>query len=105
VHVGATGFLGLIEDPSENRSFLGDGATAVNGVDIDNVVAGSPAQEAGIAEGDVVTEFDGHAVSTPEQLEHLMVLHSPGNKVTITWVGATGQSHTTTVTLASGPPA
>ena len=105
VHVGATGFLGLIEDPSENRSFLGDGATAVNGVDIDNVVAGSPAQEAGIAEGDVVTAFDGHAVSTPEQLEHLMVLHSPGNKVTITWVGATGQSHTTTVTLASGPPA
>jgi len=68
-------------------------------------VAGSPAQEAGIASGDVVTEFDGHAVSTPEQLEHLMVLYSPGNKVTITWVGATGQSHTTTVTLASGPPA
>jgi S1-C subfamily serine protease len=105
VHVGATGFLGLIEDPSENRSFLGDGATAVNGVDIENVVAGSPAQEAGIAEGDVVTAFDGHDVSTPEQLEHLMVLHSPGNKVTLTWVGATGQSHTTTVTLASGPPA
>ena len=105
VHVGATGFLGLLEAPSENRSFLGDGATAVNGVDIENVVAGSPAQEAGIASGDVVTEFDGHAVSTPEQLEHLMVLYSPGNKVTITWVGATGQSHTTTVTLASGPPA
>jgi S1-C subfamily serine protease len=105
VHVGATGFLGLLEAPSENRSFLGDGATDVNGVDIENVVAGSPAQEAGIAAGDVVTAFNGHAVSTPEQLEHLMVPHSPGNKVTITWVGATGQSHSTTVTLASGPPA
>jgi S1-C subfamily serine protease len=104
VHVGATGFLGLIEDPSDNRSFLGDGAPTVSGVDIENVVPGSPAQEAGIAADDVVTAFDGRAVSTPEQLEHLMVAHSPGNKVTITWVGTTGQSHTTTVTLVSGPP-
>jgi len=104
VHVGATGFLGLIEDPSDNRSFLGDGAPSVSGVDIENVVPGSPAQEAGIGGDDVVTAFDGHAVSTPEQLEHLMVAHSPGNKVTITWVGTTGQSHTTTVTLVSGPP-
>ncbi len=104
VHVGATGFLGLIEDPSDNGSFLGDGAPTVSGVDIENVVPGSPAQEAGIAADDVVTAFDGHAVSTPEQLEHLMVAHSPGNKVTITWVGTTGQSHTTTVTLVSGPP-
>jgi S1-C subfamily serine protease len=105
VHVGATGFLGLLEAPTESRSFLGDGASSVNGVDIENVVAGSPAQEAGIAEGDVVTGFDGHTVTTPEQLEHLMVTHSPGDKVTITWVGATGQSHTSTITLASGPPA
>jgi S1-C subfamily serine protease len=105
VHVGATGFLGLIEYPSDNRSFLGDGAPTVNGVEIETVVPGSPAQEAGIAADDVVTSFDGHAVSTPEQLEHLMVTHSPGNKVTITWVGVTGQSHTSTVTLASGPPA
>jgi S1-C subfamily serine protease len=104
VHVGATGFLGLIEYPSDNRSFLGDGAPTVNGVDIETVVPGSPAQEAGIAADDVVTAFDGHAVSTPEQLEHLMVSHSPGNKVAITWVGTTGQSHTTTVTLVSGPP-
>jgi S1-C subfamily serine protease len=105
VHVGATGFLGLLESPTESRSFLGDGSTSVNGVDIENVVAGSPAQEAGIASGDVVTTFDGHSVSTPEQLEHLMVTHSPGSKVTITWVGATGQSRTSTITLASGPPA
>jgi len=104
VHVGATGFLGLIEYPSDSRSFLGDGAPTVNGVDIETVVPGSPAQEAGIAADDVVTGFDGHAVSTPEQLEHLMVAHSPGNKVTITWVGTTGQSQTTTVTLVSGPP-
>ncbi len=104
VHVGATGFLGLIEYPSDNRSFLGDGAPTVTGVDIETVVPGSPAQEAGISADDVVTSFDGHAVSTPEQLEHLMVAHSPGNKVTVTWVGTTGQSHTTTVTLVSGPP-
>jgi S1-C subfamily serine protease len=105
VHVGPTGFLGLLENTSDNQSFLGDGAPTVNGVEIENVVAGSPAQQAGIAYGDVVTAFDGHAVSTPEQLEHLMVTHSPGNKVTITWVGTAGQSHTTTLTLASGPPA
>jgi S1-C subfamily serine protease len=104
VHVGATGFLGLIEYPSGNRPFLGDGAPTVTGVDIETVVPGSPAQEAGIAADDVVTAFDGHAISTPEQLEHLMVAHSPGNKVTVTWVGTTGQSHTTTVTLVSGPP-
>ena len=105
VHVGRTAFLGLLESASNSGSFLGNGSNGVTGVDIENVVTGSPAQEAGIATGDVVTAFDGHAVSSPQQLEHLMVPHSPGNKVTITWVGTTGLSHTTTVTLAAGPPA
>jgi len=104
VHVGATGFLGLIESSSANPSFLGGGSNFVNGVDIETVVTGSPAQEAGIAAGDVVTAFDGHAVSTPEQLERLMVSHHPGNKVTLTWVATTGQSQTRALTLASGPP-
>jgi S1-C subfamily serine protease len=106
VHVGATGFLGLLEDPQTNQSFLGGaGSSSVNGVVINNVVPGSPAQEAGIGGGDVVTALDGHAVSTPAELEHLMVPHHPGNKVSLTWVDSTGVSHTATVSLASGPPA
>lgn len=106
VHVGQTGFLGLLESVSASQSFLGGGENPyASGVDIGSVVPGSPAQEAGITGGDVVTALDGHTVSTVEQLAHLMVPHHPGDKVSITWVDTFGHSHTTTVSLASGPPA
>jgi S1-C subfamily serine protease len=69
------------------------------------VVTGSPAQEAGLAEGDVITSFNGQSVTTPESLTHLLVPEHPGDTVQIGWTDSSGQTHTASLKLASGPPA
>jgi len=69
------------------------------------VVDGAPAQLAGIGAGDTIVSLGGHTVTSASQLTKLLVPHHPGQKVQIVWEGSTGQSHTATVTLASGPPA
>jgi S1-C subfamily serine protease len=72
---------------------------------VSSVVSNSPAATAGIGPGDAVTSFDGQSVTSPTGLSLLLVPHHPGDKVQIGWTDASGQAHTSTVTLASGPPA
>ena len=76
-----------------------------NGLQISNVVSGTPASKVGIGAGDVVTGFNGHTITTDQQLTHLLVPFHPGQTATITWVDTLGKTHTATITLASGPPA
>ena len=68
-------------------------------------LAGSPAAEAGLAEGDEITALGGHSVSTAEDISQALVKYHPGDSISVTWVDGTGQSHTSTLTLASGPAA
>jgi S1-C subfamily serine protease len=96
VHIGATGFLG-VEISSGSAGSQGTGA-AVAGV-----LPGSAAQSAGITEGDVITSVDGQAVSSPTALQTTMEHYHPGDKVTIGWTDQLGQTHSATVTLATGP--
>jgi S1-C subfamily serine protease len=49
--------------------------------------------------------LDGQTVTSAAQLTKLLVPYHPGQKVQLGWEDQTGQSHATTVTLASGPPA
>jgi serine protease Do len=48
------------------------------------VVAGSPADKAGIKEGDVITTIDGDDITTDQSLTTLLNKHQPGDKVTLT---------------------
>lgn len=111
IHVGATAFIGVSISPNSGfgfgpgNGFFGQNPSTVNGLTVTSVVGGAPAQKAGIAAGDVVTKFDGHAITTDGQLTSLLVPKHPGQKATITWVTPQGASHTATITLASGPPA
>ena len=116
-HVGPTAFIGLQISPNGSSSFgfgsgtgsgsggLGQSPSTISGLDVSNVVGGTPAQKAGIAAGDVVTKFDGHTITSDGQLTDLLVPYHPGQKATITWATPDGASHTATITLASGPPA
>ena len=52
-------------------------------------MGGTPAQKVGIAAGDVVTAFDGHTITTDQQLTNLLVPFHPGQTATITWVTPT----------------
>jgi S1-C subfamily serine protease len=96
VHIGATAFLGV--ELGNRPSFAGQGATIVG------IVPGGPAATAGLVPGDVITAAAGRAVSGPNDIEPIILAHKPGDKVTITYIDASGQSQTATMTLAIGPP-
>jgi S1-C subfamily serine protease len=69
------------------------------------VVTGDPADQAGISAGDAITTISGTAVDSPATLTATLGTHHPGEKVEIGWTDQSGQSHSATVQLASGPPA
>jgi S1-C subfamily serine protease len=110
IHVGATAFLGVTISSSNSAGgfgsyFGGSGSTTTTGATIAGVVAGGAAASAGLAAGDVITSFDGQAVSSSTTLTKLLVPLHPGDKVAISWTDSSGTSHTGTVVLQSGPPA
>ena len=53
----------------------------------------------------MVTALDGKSVSTGTDITKILVGHHPGDKVSIAWTDQTGQSHTATLTLGTGPSA
>ena len=71
-----------------------------NGLQITEVVDNSAAAKAGLQTGDVITQFDGNAVTTPAQLGNAVAQHNVGDQVKVTFT-RDGQSKTVTVTLGS----
>jgi S1-C subfamily serine protease len=109
-HVGETAFLGVMVSPQSSDQgdaggYFGGGESTTTGATISGVVSGGAAAQAGIAEGDVITSFDGQSVDTSTTLTHLLVPLHPGDKVAVGWTDSSGASHTATVVLQSGPPA
>ena len=90
VHLGATAFLGV---QVEQRF----------GAEVAVVVAGSPADDAGLTAGDVITSVGGHALTSAASLSLLLAPHSPGDRVVLGWTDVNGRDRHATVTLASGP--
>jgi S1-C subfamily serine protease len=114
VHIGATAFLGVEIYPtasSEGSGQFGGGfgegtgsGTTTSGAEIAGVVTSSPAQEAGLAQGDVITSVNGTTIASANALTNAFASDHPGTKVTIGWTDTSGQTHTATVQLTSGPP-
>jgi S1-C subfamily serine protease len=94
VHLGPTAVLGVrVTGPATG----GGGATVVG------VVEGSPADGAGLAEGDVITALDGDRVDSPRRLTALMDRRHPGQSVQVDWADASGAPHSAHVVLTDGP--
>jgi S1-C subfamily serine protease len=109
--------FGAVEDPSAPVAFMGissgdasdpqvqfqfdppvdEGALTVS------LVAGGPAEEAGIVVGDVVVLFDGDAVTTAEQMGELIRAHEPGDIVEVGVVHQDGSQEVITVELGVNP--
>ncbi|HET9075409.1 MAG TPA: trypsin-like peptidase domain-containing protein [Acidimicrobiales bacterium] len=81
------------------------GGATVSGVGVSGVVSGGAAARAGLAAGDTITAVNGQAISSPDALSQAIAQDRPGDRVQLTWTDQSGQSHTTTVDLGSGPPA
>ncbi len=103
IHIGATGFLGIAMAPASASS--GGGSPTTDPATVSTVIAGSPADKAGIAAGDTITGFDGTSISSAQTLQNLTHRHHPGDQVSISWTDTSGQSHQATITLATGPAA
>lgn len=54
------------------------------GVYVYTVVSGSPAEDAGIQAGDIITSFDGQTIYSMEALKELMAYYSAGTEVEVT---------------------
>jgi putative serine protease PepD len=75
-------------------------AATVNGAKVETVAKGSPAADAGLKAGDVITALDGKTVLGPNDVIGAVNAKQPGTMITITYTrnGATKTAH---VTLAS----
>jgi S1-C subfamily serine protease len=100
VHVGPTAFLG-VEFDSAAASFAG--TNAANGVTIAGTIAGTPAQNAGLAAGDVITSIDGQSATTGSDLQTILLTKKPGDTIHVNYLTASGTAKTVSVKLASGP--
>jgi S1-C subfamily serine protease len=65
----------------------------------------SPAGDAGIGKGDTITALGGRTVRSGDELRHALDRFHPDEKVRVTWVDSSGDTHRATVTLTEGPPA
>jgi putative serine protease PepD len=82
--------------------YLGVGvarASGTGGARVVQVVSGSPADDAGLEVGDVITAVDGTSVADGAALATAIQGHSPGDEVTITY-DRKGTSATAKVVLA-----
>jgi putative serine protease PepD len=73
-----------------------------NGAGIASVANGSPADDAGLRTGDVITAISGKSVGSSDDAVTAINARKPGDRLTVT-VARGGQSREVTVTLAERP--
>ncbi|HEY7145938.1 MAG TPA: trypsin-like peptidase domain-containing protein [Streptosporangiaceae bacterium] len=101
VHIGATGFIGVNIASADNAA--ASGVQPGSGALITQTLPGSPAQDAGLAPGDVIVSAGGRSVTSPETLQAALRQHHPGDTVNIGWTDPDGQHQSASVQLATGP--
>jgi serine protease Do len=75
------GFIGIQYSPLSPRNAVALGLPAAAGIQISAVVPGSPAAQAGLKAGDVVTKLNDQQIDQEHPLQSLMVKFRPGDKV------------------------
>ena len=114
VQVGGRPFLGVEVSSAGGRSgsdpfggFGGSGGQAPvsSGALIQGVESGSPAESAGLGAGDVIVSLGGKTVDSASSLSTAISSHHVGDRVPVSWVDQSGQHHSATVQLTTGPPA
>ncbi|MBW8894303.1 MAG: Do family serine endopeptidase, partial [Burkholderiales bacterium] len=92
------GYLGVLPDDITKEIAEAIGLGKPQGAVIRSVVAGSPAEKAGVEGGDVVTKVDGKIVDKAADLRRLVAAVKPGAKTTLT-VFRRGQTKDLVVTV------
>ncbi|HJW48938.1 MAG TPA: trypsin-like peptidase domain-containing protein, partial [Candidatus Limnocylindria bacterium] len=96
------GFIGIQYAPLSPRAAVALGLPPAAGIQISSIVAGSPASQAGLRVGDVVTKLNDQQIDQEHPLQSLLLRFRPGNRVRLTIVRDTA-TQTVEVTLATRP--
>ncbi len=83
---------------------LGLGGGVTRGVVLTQVQPDSPAEAAGLVQGDVIVGMDGRPVADVDTLRRLMVAHKVGDTVQFSIASAGRAPRTVSITLAERPP-
>ncbi|MGI8846777.1 MAG: S1C family serine protease [Candidatus Dormibacteria bacterium] len=94
IQIGTRGIVGVQVGES----------TTTPGALVKVVEAGSPAEKAGLAAGDVITKVRGRSIDSSAAMGQALTGARPGDRVDITWVDGSGANHTATISLIPGPP-
>ena len=73
------------------------------GIIVRDVMRGGPADQAGIAIGDVITVLDGTSLDSATTLTYVLDRHYPSDVVDLTWIDRSGQERTGKAALVPGP--
>ncbi len=95
----------LIKDGKIERAYLGLSSgerPATPGAVVGTVNPGTPAAEAGIRTGDLITKFGGKAIRNPSELSLQVLTKQPGDKVEVE-LTRNGDRRTVTVELGTRP--
>jgi serine protease Do len=76
-------FLGVLMQELTDEVLEGLDTDVKRGVLVTEVIEGSPAEKAGIEEGDIIVEFKGKKVNSPEQLRELVAKEGVGDEVKV----------------------
>jgi S1-C subfamily serine protease len=103
-HVGERAFLG-VSIRSVGQSASRRGGSSRSRALVAGVQSNSPADHAGIREGDTIVSLAGKSVASIDDLTSALAPHHPRDKVDVGWVEQSGHRHAAQVTLTTGPPA
>jgi S1-C subfamily serine protease len=92
------GFIGIQYAPLSPRAAVALGLPPAAGIQISAIVPGSPASQAGLRVGDVVTKLNDQQIDQEHPLQSLMVRFRPGDRVRLTII-RDGATQTLEVTL------
>jgi S1-C subfamily serine protease len=84
---------------SQNVALLNDVA---QGAFVQEVVSGSPADKAGLKQGDIITKFNGQPVNTQNELSTLIAKNKVGDNISLT-VWRDGKTVDLNATLTTAP--
>ncbi len=97
------GYLGILPQPLTPELAKAYGLEKPEGVLVAKVEKDTPAEKAGLKEGDVIIEFNGKKVTDVESFRLMVAETPPGTKVKIKVIGEDGRERTLTARLAKYP--
>ncbi|TMB59965.1 MAG: PDZ domain-containing protein [Chloroflexi bacterium] len=92
------GFIGISYLPLTPRQAISLGLPATAGITIDSVVAGSPAAQAALRPGDIITKVNDQQIDQQHPLTSIMAKTRPGDRARLTVIRG-GQTQVIEVTL------